>query len=74
MGAGTLLISNEVAYKQAKSADKSLVYIEGAMHVSTPCRECERYPGQFGDTVKTTFDYMDGWLSKVGRIVSGSEQ
>jgi hypothetical protein len=33
-----------------------------------PCTKCEKTPGQFGDTVKTTYDYVDGWLSKAGRF------
>jgi pimeloyl-ACP methyl ester carboxylesterase len=56
MGAGTLLVSNEVAYEHAASFDKDIVYIEGAIHVTLPIKP------QYGDTKKTTFDYIGGWL------------
>jgi hypothetical protein len=29
---------------------------------------CEKYPGEFGDTQKTTYDYVDKWLSAPGRF------
>ena len=29
---------------------------------------CEKTPGQYGDTLKTTYDYVDRWLSKPGRF------
>ena len=31
----------------------------GATHNFTTCTKCEKTPGEFGDTVKTTFDYVD---------------
>ena len=58
----------ETIHEHAKSADKTLVYVEGATHLYTPCSKCEKSPGQFGDTVKTTYDYVDAWLSKKGRF------
>jgi len=61
--------SAETIHNHTKSADKTLVYIEGATHVYTPCTKCEKTPGQFGDTVKTLYDYADGWLSKPGRFM-----
>jgi hypothetical protein len=64
MGAGSLLISCEVAYEHAgRSPDKEIVFIEGATHVTRPID-----PQKYGDTTKTTFDYIDGWLSKIGRF------
>ena len=61
--------SAETIHNHVKGKDKMLVYIEGASHVYTPCRRCEKTPGQFGDTVKTTYDYADRWLSKPGRFL-----
>ncbi len=61
-------LAAEEAYDHAASVDKSLAFIEGATHLYTPCKPCEATPGQFGDTVKTTYDYIDGWLSKPGRF------
>jgi len=64
MEPGSLLVSCEVAYEHAGgSPDKEIVYIEGATHVTRPID-----PQKYGDTTKTTFDYIDGWLSKSGRF------
>lgn len=62
-------LSSETIYERAKSQDKELVFVEGATHTYTTCKECEKAPGQFGDTLKTTYDHIDGWLSKKGRFL-----
>jgi hypothetical protein len=59
----------EMIHNHAKSADKTLVYIEGASHGYPTCKACEKTPGQYGDTVKTLYDYADKWLSKPGRFI-----
>jgi hypothetical protein len=56
------MVPSELFYQHAASQDKQLVFVEGASHNITPCRACEQFPGQYGDTVKTTFDYVAGWL------------
>jgi hypothetical protein len=56
------MVPSEIFYQRAASQDKQLVFVEGASHNITPCRACEQFPGQYGDTVKTTFDYVAGWL------------
>jgi hypothetical protein len=61
--------SAETIHNHVKSADKTLVFIEGASHGYPPCKACEKTPGQFGDTVKTIYDYADNWLSKPGRFM-----
>jgi pimeloyl-ACP methyl ester carboxylesterase len=61
--------SAETIHNHVKGTDKTLVYVEGALHVYTPCTKCAKTPGQFGDTVKTTYDYADKWLSKPGRFL-----
>ena len=61
-------LAAETIYKNAKSPDKTLVFVEGASHGYTTCTKCEKYPGQYGDTMKTIYDYVDGWLSKKGRF------
>jgi pimeloyl-ACP methyl ester carboxylesterase len=61
-------LAAEEIYEHAKSSDKSIAFIEGASHMYTTCKECERTPGEFGDTTKTTYDYIDSWLSKPGRF------
>jgi hypothetical protein len=62
----------EGARARAKSTDKTLAYVEGAVHGFVPCKECAVAHGQpadcSGDTIKTLYDYIDGWLSKPGRF------
>jgi len=64
-------LAAETIYDHAKSSDKSIAFVEGASHMYTPCKECEKQPGQFGDTVKLTFDYVDAWLSRPARFIGG---
>ena len=61
-------LAAETIYEHAASADKSLGFVEGANHMYLPCRPCEKTPGQYGDTVKTLYDYVDRWLSAKGRF------
>jgi hypothetical protein len=61
-------LAAEIIYENASSRDKSIAFVEGATHVFTPCSACETTPGQFGDTLKTTYDYVDRWLSQPGRF------
>jgi hypothetical protein len=70
MTGGSEFLTTETIYEMSKSADKTIAFVEGATHVYTPCKACERVPGQYGDTVKTTYDYIDGWLSKPGRFLN----
>jgi cytidine deaminase len=61
-------LAAEQIHEKAGSADKTIAFVEGATHVFTPCTRCERAPGEFGDTLKTTYDYVDAWLDKPGRF------
>jgi hypothetical protein len=42
---------------------KSTVIVEGASHGIRPCRDCETTPGQYGNSVKNTFDHMQKWIN-----------
>ena len=59
----------ETIHNHAKSKDKTLIYVDGASHGYPTCKACEKTPGQYGDTVKTIYDYADQWLSKPGRFM-----
>jgi pimeloyl-ACP methyl ester carboxylesterase len=65
---------SETMREHAKSADKRLAYVEGAVHGFTPCTKCAAARGlpenYYGDTVKTLFDYIDNWLSQPGRFLT----
>jgi hypothetical protein len=61
-------LASETIFNNARSTDKSLAFVEGGTHGYTTCKECEKTPGQFGDTQKTTYDYIDQWLSGAQRF------
>jgi hypothetical protein len=56
------IVPSELFYTSAVAADKELAFVEGASHNLVPCRACESYPGEYGDTVCTIFDYVAAWL------------
>lgn len=57
------LVLDEIIFDHAGSKDKQYAIVEGAAHVFSPCRP------QYGDTVKTLFDYVDTWLGAPGRFL-----
>jgi hypothetical protein len=64
MGAHYFIRDNEIHYELAKSADKDFIVIEGAMHGFTPCSACARTPGQYSNSVKNFFDYVQAWIDR----------
>ncbi len=58
------IVPSEMYYDTARTADKTLVYVEGASHGLTPCKPCATTPGEFGDTVTEIFDYMGNWATQ----------
>jgi pimeloyl-ACP methyl ester carboxylesterase len=64
MGAYTFIRDNEVHYERAASKDKDFIVVEGATHGATPCAECEKRPGEFGNSVKNFFDYVARWMGE----------
>ena len=54
----------ETIYNNSPAKDKYLAYIDGAGHNFETLKECERYEGEFGDTMKTTYDLLDSWICK----------
>ncbi|MSO20184.1 MAG: hypothetical protein EXQ56_06905 [Acidobacteria bacterium] len=63
MGGHYFIRDNEIHYEMAASKDKDFVIIEGATHGITPCVECESTPGQYSNTVKNFFDYLQKWMN-----------
>ena len=53
----------ETAYDLSGAKDKEYVGVEGANHGFLPCKP------EYGDTFTRTFDYVDGWLMKPGRLI-----
>ena len=64
MTGGYEFLAAEDIYHKLGSSDKDLAFVEGASHMLVPAKECEEFPGQFGDTVKTLFDYAARWLGE----------
>ncbi len=56
------LTTSEIAFDRSAATDKTFVGVEGANHGFGPCKP------EYGDTLKRTFDYVDGWLTAAGRF------
>ena len=70
MTGGYEFLAAEIIHENTpKIGDKTIAFVEGASHIFFPAKDCEAYPGQFGDTVKTIFDYVDKWLGQNGRFL-----
>jgi hypothetical protein len=62
MGGHYFLRDNEIHFEVSASTDKEYIVVEGASHGIRPCHPCESTPGQYSNTVKNTFDYMQKWI------------
>jgi dienelactone hydrolase len=63
MGAYRFIRDDEVIFEKAASKDKDYVVIEGALHGFTPCVACETTRGQYSNTVRNLFDYVQKWTN-----------
>ena len=63
MGGHYFIRDNEIHYEVAASKDKDFIIIEGATHGIEPCTECETSPGQYSNSVKNFFDYVQKWIN-----------
>ena len=63
MQAHYFMRDNEIHYEVAVSPDKDFIVIEGATHGVTPCTACETSPGQYSNSVKNFFDYVQNWIN-----------
>lgn len=63
MGAHYFIRDNEIHFETAASADKDFVVVEGATHGIRPCTACERTPGQYANSVRNFFDYVQRWIA-----------
>lgn len=64
MGGYLFIRDSEEEFENAKSADKDLVFIEGATHGFTPCANCGAAPSAYSNSVKNLFDYVGSWTTK----------
>ena len=63
MGAHYFIRDNEIHYDVAASADKDFIVVEGATHGIRPCTACERTPGEYANSVRNFFDYVQRWIN-----------
>jgi pimeloyl-ACP methyl ester carboxylesterase len=63
MGAHYFIRDSEIHYESAASQDKDFIVIEGATHGIQPCKACEKRPGQYGNSVRNFFDYVQHWIN-----------
>ncbi len=58
-------IAAEHAYDRAVNCDdKTMAFVEGAGHNFEPVKADGPDPDIYGDTVRSCFDYVDGWLAE----------
>jgi len=59
------IVPSEMYYDAAvKAPSKTLAFVDGATHSFTPCTACATTPGEFGDTVSETFNYVANWATQ----------
>ena len=63
MGGWRFIRDQERMYELSPATDKDFIVIEGAEHNYTPCRPCEKTPGQYANSAKNLFDYMAKWAN-----------
>ena len=63
MGAFHFIRDQEQMYDLSAAKDKDYIVIEGALHGYTPCKACEKTPGQFANSEKNLFDYIQKWTN-----------
>ena len=64
MGAHYFIRDNEIHFDVAASPDKDFIVVEGATHGIRPCTACERTPGQYANSVRNYFDYVQRWITE----------
>lgn len=63
MGAYHFIRDQEQMYDLSAAKDKDYIVIEGAVHGYTPCKACEKTPGQYSNSEKNLFDYIQKWAN-----------
>ena len=64
MGAFHFVRDQEMMYDLSAAKDKDYIVIEGALHGYTPCKPCEKTPGQYANSEKNLFDYIAKWTNE----------
>ncbi|MGM9521684.1 MAG: alpha/beta hydrolase [Oscillospiraceae bacterium] len=69
MTGGYEYLAAEDIYNNSASTDKTLAFVEGASHNFSRAKDDPESVEKYGDTAKTTFDYVDKWLSAPDRYI-----
>ncbi len=62
-GGFVFIRDNERMFEDARSADKELIYVEGANHGMAGCTPCETRPGQYANARRNFFDHVRDWIN-----------
>ena len=63
MGGHYFIRDNEIHFEMSSSKDKDFIVIDGATHGIIPCAECEKTSGQYSNSVRNFFDYVQKWIN-----------
>jgi hypothetical protein len=63
MGGYHLVRDQETIYERSIARDKDFIVVEGAEHNYNACKECEKTPGQYANSLKNLFDYIARWTT-----------
>lgn len=59
-------LAAEMIYQHAvRMEDKTIAFVHGADHNFAPNRQAETFPGEFGDTENTLYDYVADWMERL---------
>jgi hypothetical protein len=56
------MVMNEIVFDHSAAKDKEYIAVEGGNHSLQPCKP------EYGDTLKRSFDYLESWLKRPGRL------
>ena len=67
MGGYLFIRDSEEEYENSVAAKKELLFIEGASHGFTPCRNCSADPDAYANSVRNLFDQVKNWVDATMR-------
>jgi hypothetical protein len=62
MNAGYEFMAAEEVYRNLKSKDKTLAFVNGVNHPLRIATDLEKYAGEFGDPLANMYDYISEWI------------
>lgn len=62
--AGYEYLAAETIWRNIGSKNKEIAFVEGANHNGGTEKQSEKFPGQYGDTLETGYEYAAKWAEK----------